>query len=203
MAGRLRLRGAAVAVLAAASLLGSCASGGGSGGAGAGGRQAPQTEGEIAEIMRGLKPTERFVANADTRLLWQAASGYMDRAFPLDELPAGAAEGPGGTRQIRSKLVEWIGDGLPHRTRVFLEMRPDPANPANARLRVVALMIEAQPDLEAATEGRPIPYEWRLLGSNQRVEETVIEQIMRRYLALQEGKPLPLDDELVVPVRET
>jgi hypothetical protein len=149
--------------------------------------------------MAGLRPTERFVANADTRLLWQAVSGYMERGFPLDELPAHAAEGPGGARQLRTRLVEWVGDGFPHRTRVFVEMRPDPANAANVKLRATALMIEAEPDLEGATEGRPIAYAWRLVGSNQRIEEVVLEQIMRRYLALVEGKPLPIDEELVVP----
>jgi hypothetical protein len=152
--------------------------------------------------MRGLKPAERFVANADSRLLWQATSGYLERAFPLDELPAGLTDGTAGSRQVRTKLVEWVGDGFPHRTRVFAEVRPDPANPAHLRLRVSALMIEAEPDFDAAAEGRPIPYQWRLVGSNQRIEETVIDQIMRRYLALVEGKPIPIDDELVVPTRK-
>ena len=44
----------------------------------------------------------------------------MQRAFPLDELPAGATSG--ASKQVRTRLVQWIGDGLPHRTRVFVEV---------------------------------------------------------------------------------
>ena len=197
-----------VVLLVALASIASCAnSGGGSGPSGpAGGGAAasgsrPQSRAEIDKIMRDLRPSERVVASADAVLLWQAVSGYMGRAFPLDELPAGAAEGPGGSRQVRTRLVEWVGDGFPHRTRVFAEMRPDPANAANMKLRVAALMIEAEPDLEAATEGRPIPYQWRLVGSNPRIEQTVIDQIVRRYLALAEGRPIPVDEELVVPTQ--
>lgn len=161
-----------------------------------------QTDDEIAKVMGDLKASERLVPNADSRLLWQAAQGYMDRAFPLDELPAAAtAGGPGQSRQIRSQLIEWYGDGLPHRTRVFVEVRPDGSNAANMKLRAVALMIESEPQLEQARQGIPLEYKWRLVGSNQRIEETVLDQIMRRYLALVEGKPLPLDDELGVTIR--
>jgi hypothetical protein len=157
----------------------------------------PQSAAEVDRIMVGLKPTERFVANADSRLLWQAAQGYMQRAFPLDELPSAAVTG--NDKQVRSKLVEWMGDGLPHRTRVFVDVRPDVANAANMRLRVTALMIESEPELEQAREGQPLAYNWRLVGSNSRVEDTIADQIMRRYLALSEGKPLPLDEELILP----
>jgi hypothetical protein len=161
-----------------------------------------QTASELDKIMTGLQPTERFVANADAALLWQAASGYMERAFPLDELPAGVASGAGGSRQLRTRLVEWHGDGFPHRTRVYVEIRNDPSNPANMRLRVTALLIEAEPQLEQAKPNAPLEYNWRLAGSNQRVEETVADQIMRRYLALREGKPLPLDDEMILPRKQ-
>jgi hypothetical protein len=195
-------------VLTALALV-SCAGGGGGGdGAGSPGGGSTtaatprsQSDAEIDHIMRRLQPTERFVANADARLLWQATSGYMDRAFPLDEVPVGAAE-TGAGRQIRTQLVEWVGDGLPHRTRLFVEIRPDAANPANMRLRVTALMIEAEPQLEEAKEGVPLRYSWRLVGSNQRIEETVADHIMKRYLALIEGKPIPIDEELVVPTRK-
>jgi hypothetical protein len=160
-----------------------------------------QSASEIDTIMTDLKPTERFVANADAQLLWQAASGYMERAFPLDELPAGVASGQ-GSRQLRTRLVEWQGDGFPHRTRVYVEVRNDPSNPANMRLRVTALLIEAEPQLEQAKPGAQLEYNWRLTGNNQRVEETVADQIMRRYLALREGKPLPLDDEMILPRKQ-
>lgn len=163
---------------------------------------ATQTASEVDKIMTDLKPTERFVANADAQLLWQAASGYMERAFPLDELPAGVAVGEGGSHQLRTRLVEWHGDGFPHRTRVYVDVRTDPSNPANMRLRVTALLIEAEPQLEEAKPGAPLEYNWRLTGNNQRVEETVADQIMRRYLALREGKPLPLDDEMILPRKQ-
>jgi hypothetical protein len=160
----------------------------------------PQTDAEINRVMSGLQPTERFVPNADAKLLWQATSGYMDRAFPLDELPPNAQQGQ--SRQLRTKLVEWIGEGLPHRTRVFVEIRPDAANAANMRLRVIALMVEPEPQLEQARPGQEIQYAWKLVGSNTRIEETVADQIMRRYEALREGKPLPVDDELLVPTQK-
>jgi hypothetical protein len=162
-----------------------------------------QSEDEVNRKIGSLQPTERLVANADARLLWQATSGYMDRAFPLDEIPAGVLQAPGQTKQLRTKLVEWTGDGLPHRTRVFVELRPDPTNAANLRLRVTALMVEPEPQLEQARPGEQLEYSWRLVGSNTRIEETVADQIMRRYLALREGKPLPIDEELIVPVRKT
>jgi hypothetical protein len=188
------------------ALLG-CAGGGAGGSGGAGGgsaaaRAQPQTDAEIARIMAGLQPTERLVPNADARILWQATSGYMERAFPLDELPAGVARESGASRQIRTKLVEWTGDGLPHRTRVFVEIRPDAASPANMRLRVTALMVESEPQLEQAKPGEPLQYSWRLVGGNSRIEETVADQIMRRYTALREGRPLPIDDELLVPTQK-
>jgi hypothetical protein len=161
-----------------------------------------QSDDEIAKIMGDLKPTERLVPNADSRLLWQAATGYMERAFPLDELPAAATSGgPNQSRQIRTRLVEWHGDGLPHRTRVFVELRPDAANAANVRLRAVALMVESEPQLEQARQGVPLEYKWRLVGSNPRIEETVLDHIMKRYLALVEGKPLPLDDEMGITIK--
>jgi hypothetical protein len=178
-------------------VLASCASS--SGPSGPARAQGRQTDADIDKIIRGLEPTERFVANADASLLWQATSGYMDRAFPLDELPTVAAQGAGGSRQIRTKLVEWMGDGLPHRTRLFVEIRPDAGNPANMRLRVTALMVEAEPQLEQARPGAPIEYSWRLVGKNARIEEVVAEHIMRRYVALREGKPIPADEELLVP----
>jgi hypothetical protein len=165
-------------------------------------RGSGQSDQDINRIMTRLKPTERFVPNADARLLWQAASGYMERAFPLDELPAAATSGAGGSQQIRTRLVEWVGDGLPHRTRVFVEVRSDPGNAANMRLRVTALLIEGEPQLAQAKQGTPLAYDWRLSGSNPRVEETVADQIMRRYLALREGKPLPLEEEMVLPGRQ-
>jgi hypothetical protein len=189
-------------VLIVALLLASCAGGAGGGGGVAGAIGRPQTDSEIDQMIRELKPTERFVANADASLLWQATSGYMDRAFPLDEVPTGLSPGSRGSRQIRTKLVEWVGDGLPHRTRVFVEIRPDAANAANMRLRVTALMVEAEPQLEQAQPGQPVQYSWRLVGSNSRIEETVAEHIMRRYLALREGRPLPIDEELLVPTRQ-
>src|SRR5262245_30442865 len=65
----------------------------------------PQTDAEIGRVMGGLQPTERFVTNADAKLLWQATSGYMDKAFPLDELSPQAQQG--NPRQLRTKLVEW------------------------------------------------------------------------------------------------
>src|SRR5437868_12440603 len=68
-----------------------------------------QSDVEVDKIMSDLKPTERMVPAADSRLLWQATQGYMDRAFPLDELPVAVSEGAGGSHQLRSKLVEWIG----------------------------------------------------------------------------------------------
>ena len=55
---------------------------------------------------------------------------------------------------------------------------------------------------EQAREGVPLQYNWRLVGKNERVEETVVDQIMRRYLALREGKPLPLEEEMILPGRE-
>jgi hypothetical protein len=160
-----------------------------------------QSRNDVDEILKNLKPTEKFVANADSQMLWQAASGYMERAFPLDTLPPEATSGANGSRQIRSQLVQWVGDGLPHRTRVFVEVRNDPANAANMRLRVSALLIESEPRFEQAKPNAPLEYDWRLTGSNTRVEETIVDQIMKRYLALREGKPLPLDEELVLPRR--
>lgn len=154
-------------------------------------------------MIRDLVPTERVVTNADSRLLWQAASGYMQRAFPLDELPASVAEGAGGARQIRTQLVEWIGEGLPHRTRVFVEIRPDASNPANMRLRVTALMVESEPQLAQAKQGEPLSYSWRMTGGNPRIEETVADQIVKRYEALRAGRPLPTEEEMVVPLQKS
>jgi hypothetical protein len=188
--------------MAACALAWSCSTSNSVGGAVASGKGSAQSDQDIQRVMTSLKGTERFVANADSRLLWQAAEGYMQRAFPLDELPASVTSGAGGSRQLRSQLVEWVGDGLPHRTRVFVDVRQDPANAANMRLRVTALMIESEPRLEQARQGVPLEYDWRLVGSNQRIEETIADQIMRRYLALREGKPLPLEDELVLPGRQ-
>ena len=124
----------------------------------------------------------------------------------LATLPLGScAYGPSNSvgKQVRTRLVEWIGDGLPHRTRVFVEVRPDAGNAANMRLRVTALMIESEPNFEEAREGVPIQYDWKLVGKNERVEEVVADQIMRRYLALREGKPLPLEEEMILPGRES
>jgi hypothetical protein len=70
------------------------------------------------------------------------------------------------------------------------------------RLRVTALMIEAEPQLEKAQPGAPLEYSWRLVGNNTRIEETIVDQIMRRYLAMVEGKPIPVDEELIVPTRQ-
>jgi hypothetical protein len=182
--------------------LGSCASGP-SNSVGLAARAGPreQNQADVDRILTTLKPTERLVANADSRLLWQAAQGYMERAFPLDELPPAATAG--ASKQVRTRLVEWVGDGLPHRTRVFVEVRPDAANAANMRLRVTALMIESEPNFEEAREDVPLQYNWKLVGKNERVEEVVAEQIMRRYLALREGKPLPLEEEMILPGRES
>jgi hypothetical protein len=180
----------------------SCASGGGGSVASAVRASGKQSKAEVDKIMGGLKPTERFVANADAQLLWQAASGYMERAFPLDQLPPAATSGEGGSRQIRTRLVEWVGDGLPHRTRVFVEVRRDAENAAHMRLRVIALLIESEPQLELASPGQPLEYNWRLAGNNARVEETVADHILKRYLALREGKPLPLEEEMILPGRE-
>ena len=187
-------------MLLASLPLGSCAYGP-SNSTGMAARAAPkQDEGDVDRILKSLKPTERLVANADSRLLWQATQGYMERAFPLDELPPAATAG--SSKQVRTRLVEWIGDGLPHRTRVFVEVRPDAGNAANMRLRVTALMIESEPRFEDARDGVPIQYDWKLVGKNERVEDVVAEQIMRRYLALREGKPLPLEEEMILPGRE-
>ena len=113
-----------------------------------------RTKADVDSILTTLKPTERLVANADSRLLWQAAQGTWNaRSRSTSSRPRRPRARASGCETAR--LVEWVGDGLPHRTRVFVEVRPDAANAANMRLRVTALMIESEPNFEESAGGRP------------------------------------------------
>ncbi len=183
-------------------MLGGCSSSGGSSAqAQSFDRLTPE---ETRQQLDRLQPTTHVFAGGDAAKLWEATRGYMQRAFPLEDGPPGdvpvtVAAGERRIRYVESKLIEWIADGFAHRTRVMVRMVPDGNSPTDLRIDVLSLAIEAMPQFEEAQEGRPLAYVWQLQGSNPAVERVVRDNIVRRYLCILEGRPIPAEEDLVLP----
>jgi hypothetical protein len=147
-----------------------------------GGPPAPQEDTELKEALAALTPHVRYVPEADRELLWQATLGYIQESpFPVDFVDE-------EQRHVETKTVERREDGLPHRTRITAQVAPDPEADRNARLGVIAMLIEPVYDLQGATSGRPLYSGWRLEGNNRALEEFIADQILRRYLLLRQGR---------------
>lgn len=159
--------------------------------------QSPE---EVRQILGSMVPTTRLVADARPDVLATAARGYMTRAFPLsaaDTSPESASVD--GRLAFETETIEWFADGMPHRTRVRVDVYADTVMPRHRRVEVRASMIEPEYQLADARPGQPLVVLWKLLGSNTKVEELVLEQIMNRYLALVENRPIDTLSEWVVP----
>lgn len=159
-----------------------------------------QSPDEVRQILNTMVPTTRLVADARPDMLATAARGYMSRAFPLsvaDTSPETASVD--GRLAFETETIEWFADGMPHRTRVRVDVYADGVIPRHRRVEVRASMIEPEYQLADARPGQPLVVLWKLLGSNTKVEELVLEQIMNRYLALVENKPIDASNEWVVP----
>lgn len=158
-----------------------------------------QTAAERQQVIDRLQPTVRFVPGVQKDLLWTAAKGYMEEMFTVAPPVPGAKPRQPGERAIETETYEWYEGALGYRTRI--QARVAPEGRANAKLMVSALLIEAAPLLADARSGEPLLYDWRIQGSNPKIEETVADGIMRRYLALAEGlPPPPLEFEPIKPI---
>jgi hypothetical protein len=166
---------------------------------GRGGVALSQSRAEVRGVMDRLVPTTRHVPAPHADVLWRAARGYMEEMFPVEPPPPDAKPRKPGERAVESSLIEWVEGPLPHRTRVVARVAKE--GDRTARLEVTALLIEATPLLSDARDGVAIVYDWRLVGSNPKIEEVVAEGVMRRYLALVEGRPAPpLEFERLHPI---
>lgn len=158
-----------------------------------------QTAAERQQVIDRLQPTVRFVPGVQRDLLWTAAKGYMEEMFTVAPPTPDAKQRAPGERAIETETYEWYEGAMGYRTRI--QARVAPEGQANAKLMVSALLIEAAPVLADARSGEPLLYDWRIQGSNPKIEETVADGIMRRYLALAEGLPPPvLEFEPVKPI---
>lgn len=168
---------------ALAFVLGACQ--GSQGGA----QPGPQEGADLQKALAELTPHVRYVPEADQELLWQATLGYIQASpFPVDFVDE-------EKRHLETKTVERRDEGLPHRTRITAQVAPDPEAERNARLGVIAMLIEPVYDLQGATSGRPLYSGWRLEGNNRALEEFIADQILRRYLLMRQGR----DPEEVSP----
>lgn len=186
------MRFSIAAVLALGSVLASCASS-------AGGRYGQSPE-EVRQVLASMMPTTRLVVDAKVDQLDLAARGYMERAFPLsaeDSTPKTAPKG--GPLVFESETIEWFADGMPHRTRVRVDVYQDPIVAKHRRVEVRAQLIEPEFQLADARAGQPLGVMWKLSGSNPKVEELILQQIMNRYLALVENRPINEASEWLVP----
>ncbi len=187
--------------LASVGLFFVACAGGGGGGPASQSRTEAESAAKIKEQLDAMQPTTHTFAQANPVRLWEATKGYMQHAFKLEEPPNGdiPVNAPAGssTRYVESKVIEWFGDGMLHRTRVMAKIEPEPGSLTDMRLSVLALVIEPVPQFELAQENRPVPFEWQLQGNNPMVEKTVKDAIVKRYICAAEGRPIP-DDELVV-----
>jgi hypothetical protein len=158
-----------------------------------------QTDAERRQVIDRLVPTTRFVPAVKQDLLWTAARGYMEEMFTISPPPPDAKPRTEGERAVETETYEWFEGAMGYRTRIVARVAPEGV--ANAKLMVSALLIEAAPVLAEARTGEPLLYDWRLQGSNPKIEEIVADGIMRRYLALAEGLPPPaLEFEPVKPI---
>ncbi len=159
--------------------------------------QSPE---EVRQILGTMVPTTRLVADARADVLATAARGYMTRAFPLSVADTSPETAPvDGRLAFETDTIEWFADGMPHRTRVRVDVYADGVIPRHRRVEVRASMIEPEYQLADARPGQPLVVLWKLVGSNTKFEELVLEQIMNRYLALVENKPIDTLSEWVVP----
>jgi hypothetical protein len=149
-----------------------------------------QSRGEIRQIIDRLQPTTRFAPSVHEGKLWEATRTYMNEMFELETPAASPAGKLAAAQQVETKTYEWFEGNLGHQTRINARVASDPAS-ANVKLHVTALLIEATPMFEDARSGAPLVYDWRLMGANPKIEQAVADGIMRRYLALVEGKPPP------------
>lgn len=159
-----------------------------------------QSPDEVRRVLATMMPTTRLVVEAKVDQLDTAARGYMERAFPLslaDTTPKAAARG--SPLVLESETIEWFADGMPHRTRVRVDVFQDPIVAKHRRVEVRAQLIEPEFQLEQARAGQPLGVVWKLSGSNPKIEELVLQQIMNRYLALVENRPIQEATEWVVP----
>lgn len=170
-------------LLALAFVLGACQ--GSQGGA----QPGPQEGAELQKALAELTPHVRYVPEADQELLWQATKEYIEESpFPVDFVDE-------EKRHLETKTVERREAGLPHRTRITAQVAPDPEAERNARLGVIAMLIEPVYDLQGATSGQALYSGWRLEGNNRAMEEFIADQILRRYLLMRQGR----DPEEVPP----
>ena len=160
-----------------------------------------QSKAEIRQIIDRLAPTTRFAPAQHEAKLWEATRTYMADLFEL-ETPQYPTAKPGAAeaREVETKTYEWFEGTFGHKTRVNARVVKD-AGTGNVKLQVTALLIEATPVFEDARSGVPLVYDWRLLGSNPKIEEAVADGVMRRYLAFVEGRPAPsLEFDPVRPI---
>ncbi|HYC78507.1 MAG TPA: hypothetical protein VEI02_12845 [Planctomycetota bacterium] len=154
------------------------------------GAGSSQTAAEVRQVVDRLQPTVRQAPGADRATLWQATKSYMEDLFPIGPNPP-EHRGRGADEQvIVSSVFEFDEGSFPHRTQVWAKVGADPGT-RNARLSVTALLIEPTPLFQDARSGVPLAYEWRVQGSNTRIEQAVADGILQRYLALAEGRPIP------------
>ncbi len=143
-----------------------------------------QEPSEISDVQASIQPTVRTVPDADIELLWKSSDEFVSRTWVRDGIDIRDPR----KRVIETHTSEWIEAGLPHRTRVTVEVRPEPRHQHNAELLVVALRIEPQLDIPDTGDAEPPAMQWMLIGKNEKIEEMVAEQIMRRYLLYRQGR---------------
>ena len=141
---------------------------------------------------KDVRPAVRQVPNADLSMLWRAAHDYIERFFPLD------VDDP-RRRVVETKTLEWEANRLAYRTRITVEVARDPARPRDAKLGVIARLMQPSYILQHVRTGEPIPTRWRLVGYHPEMQEYVASKIMERYLLLRQGRN-PDEGKLQSPI---
>ena len=129
------------------------------------------------------RPSVRVVPSANLDLLFQTARDYVKEAFDIEYEDS-------AQRVAETPLLEWEVDQVRHRSRITIEVTPDPRNPHHGRLGVLAQRIEALVDFDAVETGRPAKVQWASVGTINDLQKLFADQIVQRYqLARSGGDP--------------
>ena len=143
-----------------------------------------QSPAEVARMQHEIVPLVRSVPSADRAMLWQAARGFMDRAFG----PQAIALRDETKQVVETHLIERVENGQAARTVVTVQIANDPALAGAARIGVIAQRIDARTNFGAAEDNRPMQPVWVLVGNNEVVAGEIADAILQRYLLLRAGR---------------